>query len=272
MMLKQGTFPEIRLKLQQMLVAFALLGSNQYMDLLLLQLSIWEYQTKLEHPVMDILNASPRTFVGEDIELFNRLLSQHSQHDSRRSAATLLDQAYRKLGYIVHSGMTFNAELLLTSQFTKGNRRYQLEVDGPEVGRARDFLAKMFTSFANKTFLHYEIPREGLKQKLEGVTTVLPMDIKNCSTYKLSSANTGSQETELEKPEIIDVKYIASTDWVDLLSVKFEGLVRRDWKFKEHLKPSTLVRLEQEFPDYVGYPRPPVPRPPRMNKRKRGAK
>lgn len=270
-MLKQGSFPEIHLKLQQMLVAFALLGSNQYMDLLLVQLAIWAYQTKTDHPMMDVLNASPRTFVGEDIELFNRLLSQHSQHDSRRSEATLLDHSYRKLGYIVHSGMTFNAELVNSTQFLKGNRRYCLDVDGPEVDRARGFFGKLFTSFANNAYYHYEIPREPLKKKTNGVTTILPMDIKNCTTYKLSTINAAVQQTELEGIELIDVRYIASTNWVDVLSVKFEGLVRRDWKFKEHLKPETLTRLEQEFPEYVGYPRPSVPRA-RGNKRKRSTR
>src|SRR5690349_9011018 len=120
-MLKQGTFASILLKLQQMLVAFTLLNSREYMDLLIMQLSLWAYQTKVQHPVMDILNASPRSFVGEDIELFNRLLSHNSQHDSRRSDSFLLDEAYRKLGVKVHSGFAFNGDLLECNKFLKGN-------------------------------------------------------------------------------------------------------------------------------------------------------
>ena len=32
-----------------------MLGSNQYMDLILMQLSLWQYQERLRHPVMNIL-------------------------------------------------------------------------------------------------------------------------------------------------------------------------------------------------------------------------
>ncbi len=43
------------LKLRQALVAFTILGSNQYIDMLLLQFGIWEYQEQMQHPIMEIL-------------------------------------------------------------------------------------------------------------------------------------------------------------------------------------------------------------------------
>jgi len=77
--LKVPTFKSISLILRRSLVAFALLGCNEYIDMILLQLALWEYQAQFKHPVIDVLNRSVTSFVGEDIELFNRLLSQHSQ-------------------------------------------------------------------------------------------------------------------------------------------------------------------------------------------------
>ena len=108
------------LKLRQILVAFAILGSNQYVDMLLLQFGIWEYQEQMQHPVIEILKSSIGSFVGEDIELFNRLLSQHSKHTSRRAESELLNSAYQSLGYLVHSGMDFNEDLLESKSFLKG--------------------------------------------------------------------------------------------------------------------------------------------------------
>ena len=68
------------LKLRQALVAFSILGSKQYMDVLLAQFLLWEYQADFQHPVVDIMKEAVDSFIGEDIELLNRLLSQHSKH------------------------------------------------------------------------------------------------------------------------------------------------------------------------------------------------
>src|SRR4051794_19856968 len=43
------------LKLRQSLVAFTLLGSNHYVDMLLLQFGMWEYQEDMQHPIVNIL-------------------------------------------------------------------------------------------------------------------------------------------------------------------------------------------------------------------------
>ena len=122
------------LKLRQALVAFTLLGSNQYVDMLLLQFGVWTYQEDVQHPMINILQSSISSFVGEDIELFNRLLSQHSKHNSRRTDANLLNKAYQSLGYLVYSGMDFYQDLLDDKSFLKGNRRYHVETDSNECG------------------------------------------------------------------------------------------------------------------------------------------
>jgi len=100
--LKQGNLNFIVLRLRQALVAFSILGSKQYMDVLLAQFLLWEYQAEFQHPVVDIMKEAVDSFIGEDIELLNRLLSQHSKHNARRSDATLANEAYRCLGMMVH--------------------------------------------------------------------------------------------------------------------------------------------------------------------------
>ena len=96
------------MKLRQCLVAFGMLNSHEYMDVLLLQLAIWEYQADFQHPIVDVMKGAVESFIGEDIELVNRLLAQHSKHNSRRGDAKLADEAYRCLGMMVHDGMEFN--------------------------------------------------------------------------------------------------------------------------------------------------------------------
>ena len=49
--LKAGTFKTILLKLQQIVIAFVLLESHEYVDMLLLQLAMWEYQLEMGHPL-----------------------------------------------------------------------------------------------------------------------------------------------------------------------------------------------------------------------------
>ena len=81
-------------------------------DLLLIQFALWEYQKRFRHPILEILNQSVDSFVGEDIELCNRLLAHHTKHDSRRGDAEALNTAYRTLGFLVHNGMEFMNDLL----------------------------------------------------------------------------------------------------------------------------------------------------------------
>ena len=110
-MLKEGDFDYVILKLRQCLIAFGILDSHEYMDVLLAQFAIWEYQADFQHPIVDVMRRSVESFIGEDIELLNRLLAQHCKHDSRRGNAKMADEAYRCLGMMVH-GMEFNNDLL----------------------------------------------------------------------------------------------------------------------------------------------------------------
>ena len=139
-------------------VAFSLLGSTKYVEFILLQLGLWEYQNQMQHPSIDIIEASVGSFVGEDIELFNRLLSQHSKNNSRRTDAELLNTAYQKLGSLVHSGLEFNQDLLDNKMFLKGNRRYKVDMEGEVAKTINKFLKDLYTDLKTGNYKHYKIP------------------------------------------------------------------------------------------------------------------
>ena len=185
------------LKLRQALVAFAILGSKEYMDVLLAQFAIWEYQAEFKHPVVDIMKGAIDSFIGEDIELLNRLLSQHSKHNARRSDAYLANEAYRCLGMMIHDGVEFNQDLLESRKLTKGNRRYELEIEGPEMTRMREFLEETYESFRAETWTHYAIPRRPTTKRVgkgqEAHTVERRMNVKIASSMHLSSQKTGTK-------------------------------------------------------------------------------
>ena len=214
---------------------------------------MWEYQAEFKHPIVDIMKESVESFIGEDIELVNRLLAQHCKHNSRRSDARLADDAYRCLGMMVHDGMEFNNDLLKSRKLTKGNRRYNLKLNGPEVKRMRSYIEAVYDTFANGEWKHYAIPKKGVRKrgKKGSRATVQPMDPNDHTTMVFSSMKTGTEEAEAEAMELIDVRFVASVDWYANLKKKWNSLVRRKWKFREHLSDAQLERLERELPQYV---------------------
>jgi hypothetical protein len=253
------------LKLRQALVAFAILGSNQYVDMLLLQFAIWDYQEQMQHPIIQILKSSVASFVGEDIELFNRLLSQHSQHTSRRADSELLNKAYQSLGFLVHSGMDFNNDLLDSKSFLKGNRRYKVDIDSKEAEAVREFLKGLYTDFDSGEFLHYNIPHKPTLKRVDNKWVKVPLNLNDYKTFKTLSKNTGTEEEEAPNSVLMSVCLLSSKDWSSFLDKQFESLLSRKWQFKEKLKKKTLDKFCREFPSYVGEDRPER----RENKKKR---
>src|SRR5258708_21906129 len=96
---------------RMLLIAFSILRAPQYVDGLLLQSALWEYWLHHHHPFHDLAQLSPSSLIGEDIELGNRLLSQHCSRDSRRTDAKLLGDAYAQLGILMHNGMAMHVDL-----------------------------------------------------------------------------------------------------------------------------------------------------------------
>ena len=77
------------------------------------------------------------------------------------------------------------------------------------------------------------------------------MNTQLASTMILSSAKSGTQSQELETRELIDVRFVASVDWYSALKTKFNSLLKRPWKFREHLNDVQLERLKRELPEYA---------------------
>ena len=50
---------------------------------------------------------------------------------------------------------------------------------------------------------------------------------------------------------MIDLGYVAGVDWLSNLKKKWASLVKRNWKFKEHLTQDQLDRLANELPQYM---------------------
>ena len=163
--------------------------------MLLIQFAVFEFQKQVQHPVINILGESVKSFVGEDIELFNRLLAQHSQHNSRRADSPLLNKAYRTLGLLVHTGMEFTEDLLGNKNFVKGNRRYKITDD--ELKVVRKFLDTLYLDFESDRFKHYTIPRDYRAKKGDEKKFEQPdVDINDYTTMKLKTCITSTRDDE----------------------------------------------------------------------------
>ena len=146
--------------------------------------------------VATILRRSVESFIGEDIELMNRLLAQHCKHNSRRSDSKLDDEAYKCLGMMVHDGMEAHSDLLLSRKLTKGNQRYNLKLDGPEVKRMRKFLKRTYESFANGEWKHYATRRSLRARKGQRAPLI---DTNDSSTMILLSEEDGKDVATLPR-------------------------------------------------------------------------
>src|SRR6185436_15324452 len=126
-------------------------------------------------------------------------------------------------------------------------RRYNinLKVNGPEVKRFRSYLEAVYDAFSNGEWKHYAIPRKGVRKREKKGTRAMvqPMNPDDYMTMLFSSMKTGTEEVEVETMELIDVGFVASVDWYAKLKKKWNSLVRRKWKFREHLSDAQLDRL-----------------------------
>jgi hypothetical protein len=130
-----------------LLCPFAFLDCRIYVHGILLQLSLNQYYAVNNHPFLWMMQHSPATIVGENIELGNRLLSQHSATNSRRIDASLLSKAYSHLG-------------IASLNIIKGNRRYEYKDNDPRVAIAQDFLNQTLEDMENGTWQHYPFPEK----------------------------------------------------------------------------------------------------------------
>src|SRR5689334_14471699 len=131
--LRLNTFAEIRTRMVELLPAFCMLKCRNHAHAILLQLSLFEYWEHNEHPAMKMFARSPEILCGDNIELCNRLLSQHSSDNSRRSNFDLLAKAFPHLGILLHHGMAMQEDLHKTISLHKDTTRYTFKNPDPRI-------------------------------------------------------------------------------------------------------------------------------------------
>ena len=108
-----------------MLVGFSLLDCRIYCHGILLMLSLFLYWSENNHPFETLAKCSPSVLVGENIELGNRLLAQHSSTNSRRIDASSLSKAYTHLGILMHYYIAMTDDLRQFMNIYKRSRGYE---------------------------------------------------------------------------------------------------------------------------------------------------
>ncbi len=106
-----GTLQEIIDRLYELLTGLAIFGSRFYAHQVLLQLALFRYWEHNGHPVMKMLEQYPQMMSGENIELLNRLLAQHTERSSRRSEFQELDPTYKSLGMMLINGLRLSEDM-----------------------------------------------------------------------------------------------------------------------------------------------------------------
>ena len=66
------------------------------------QLLYWSYLQDIKHPVLALLDSSPASFVGEDIELSLSLLSNYTSTTNLARETDPLHESYQKLSLLMH--------------------------------------------------------------------------------------------------------------------------------------------------------------------------
>src|SRR5690348_10586019 len=122
--LKHSPFRSTRRRLDDLLCAFALLKCRNYAHGLLLQVSLFEYWEHNKHPAMNVLKNHPEILCGDNIEICNGLLGQHSASNSRRTDFRLLNPAYTSLGVLLRHGMAMQEDLEKNISLNKRSTRY----------------------------------------------------------------------------------------------------------------------------------------------------
>ena len=141
-----------------LLIGFSMLDCRIYVHGILLMLSLFLCWAHNKHPFHTLAGCSPSILVGENIELGNRLLAQHSSTNSRRIDAKSLSQAYTHLGVLMHHNMVMSKDLSKSMNIFKGSRRYEYKENDPRVTKAEEFLSVILDELESGTFKHYPLP------------------------------------------------------------------------------------------------------------------
>jgi hypothetical protein len=241
--LKANESALVFLNLKKLLVLFAMMGNNEYVDYLLHHLLLFQYHIDIDHPHVTLFMTNLLSLVGEDIELGNRALSHCSVRNSRRSDPVLLDRSYRLLNYMYEAGVQFGTDLTEFKVMTKGTRRFQLN-DGDLLLKARLFFSGVIDTFTAGSFQHYSIPNK-IQQTSKRVTAKEMKENNVKELIILLSGDVESKAVAMTKTELRHVRYIASYNWWHFIDATMKSIFskRRKWNVMSQLSKKTLRKL-----------------------------
>lgn len=130
------------------------------------QLLYWHYLQDINHPLLNVLNESPQSFVGEDVELSLMLLSNYASTTNLTRKTEDVSDAYKKLGLL--SQIAKKVRKYKVSRFggqTKSRSRVTYNSSSPEVASTLTFVRQWITKTEDNGLLSYKM--DG-KKKLIG--------------------------------------------------------------------------------------------------------
>jgi hypothetical protein len=247
----KGNEPALALlNLKKVLIAFALLGNREYVELILQQLLLFEYHQLTEHPHVEVFKHLLQLLVGEDIELGNRALSHASIRNSRRSEHEQLNKAYRLLRFLRLSGVQFGEDMTEYRNIVKGSRRYDVtEVNALEV--IEKFFKGILTDFEDDQFTHYKIPFKYQKTSQRIPPPDSKEERKHITILHLRSANIDSMLHASPEKELMEVPYAGAYDWMYFLKVCMKHIFSKRGDIATKLKVETLDYILEKAPTYA---------------------
>lgn len=243
--------PHLILKmLYHSLIVFGIFNNHTYLACIALQILLIEFYVEMNHPYLNLFVHYAEFLNGEEIELGNRLLSQTTKSDSRRSNAEALNNTYQGIGMMLQSGMELHLELDDIKPFSKGPRRYNFKEDDPTLKKTGAFILTMIEQMILGTWKHYYIPLRISQRTLKKLNLKEP-DLNNHKSYSLLSKDTCNAKLEAKRKELIDVPYLASIDWFTRIKESMEKLWDHKWNFLENISNEDLKDVCQKIPYYI---------------------
>lgn len=232
------------------LIIFGIFNTHTYLACVSMQILLLEYYVALKHPFLKFFVYYAEFLNGEEIELGNRLLSQTTKSDSRRSDPEILSHTYQGIGMMLQSGMELHLELDELKPFSKGSRRYNFKENDPAIAMTCQFIHKMSEQMIIGSWQHYFMPFKTSKAKLKKMNLKEP-DLNNHKSYTLTALNTGDYDTESKRKELIDVPYLGSIDWLSRIKKSMQKIWNNKWDFFEGIPNEDLKEIADRVPSYI---------------------
>ena len=154
------------------------------------QLLYYEYLRSIKHPMLKVLDASPQSFVGEDIELSLMLMSNYSATTNLNGRKThQVNDAYQKLGLL--SQIAKRVRNYKVSRFggaTKDRERVTFDEFSPEVKHTLDFVRQWIDRTEDKGLLSYKLAKTIPERKAALKKAKIYVDVPPVKTAYLPHA------------------------------------------------------------------------------------